>query len=314
MELPLPSYLSFSDYLRKSYMSQFVVESRLEGTCGVSIIKTMQGSGAYPDPPLPTLSLQYARRLKSVTPDKVKGRSNLGEGYFDVRVGTGTFCVVPPGTPTDFEFEGILEGWLVGIPQQWAETLVESVTTQPSCEFGRLQSGEQTDKVTANLIELLHHPDTLEADNALLIDGLVMTLVGRLITLSQTKVKRREIPALEKTVLTKVQGYLEESLAENHTLEHLAALTGMDLYEFAKRFKTATGFSPYQYVLEQRVERVKDLLRHSTLSLMDVAQSVGFSSQAHMTKVFKKRTGVSPHAYRRAVGTCSTSQEHGSRT
>jgi AraC family transcriptional regulator len=94
---------------------------------------------------------------------------------------------------------------------------------------------------------------------------------------------------------------LEQRISENPPLEQLASLTGMSVYEFAKRFKTATGLSPYQFVLAQRLERTKDLLEHSQLSLAEIAYNVGFSSQAHMTRVFKERMGYTPKTYRKEL-------------
>jgi AraC family transcriptional regulator len=287
------SYKSYAEYARLGYTENCVVESRLEGTQGISLVKAVQGSGAYPDPAIPDFCISYGKRTDQV------GRYNLGDGYFDVKAKSGAFIVAPADVATYCEYDGFLELYAIGIPRYWVTTLVEGITRKPFHNFGRLHSSLQTDKSIAKLVEQLHHPDTLEANNALLVDGLSMALVGKLVTLSRHQHKPREVPALEKSLLTRVQNYLEQRLAENPTLEDLAAVTGMNVYEFAKRFKIATGFSPYQYVLAQRLEHAKELLEHSQLSLSEVAYSVGFSSQAHMNKIFKERLGLTPKLYRK---------------
>lgn len=58
------------------------------------------------------------------------------------------------------------------------------------------------------------------------------------------------------------------------------------------------GISPYQYVLQQRVERVKYLLKSTPLPLSEIAMSCGFNDQTQMSKHFRKLTGMTPKAYR----------------
>jgi AraC family transcriptional regulator len=93
--------------------------------------------------------------------------------------------------------------------------------------------------------------------------------------------------------------YVEEHLAENVSLARLSRLLGYSPHHFTRVFKRTFGRSPYQYVLERRVERAKVLLRERALSIAAVAVSCGFGSQAHLHTAFKTRTGVTPGVYRR---------------
>jgi AraC family transcriptional regulator len=58
------------------------------------------------------------------------------------------------------------------------------------------------------------------------------------------------------------------------------------------------GISPYQYVLQQRVERAKRLLKQSELSIAEIALDCSFANQAHLAKHFRNFVGVSSKAYR----------------
>jgi AraC family transcriptional regulator len=70
-------------------------------------------------------------------------------------------------------------------------------------------------------------------------------------------------------------------------------------YHFARLFKHSTGLPPHQYVIACRVERAKELLRErDRLPLADVAAEVGFSSQSHFTRHFKRLVGVTPRRFR----------------
>jgi AraC family transcriptional regulator len=69
---------------------------------------------------------------------------------------------------------------------------------------------------------------------------------------------------------------------------------------FAAQFKAATGMRPHQYLLKRRIERAEELLKQSGISLVDVALTVGFQTQAHFTTVFKRFAGDTPHQWRSA--------------
>ena len=58
------------------------------------------------------------------------------------------------------------------------------------------------------------------------------------------------------------------------------------------------GSSPHQYVLDRRIARAREQLELGGDSLANIAYAFGFSSQAHMTSIFKKRIGVTPGRYR----------------
>jgi AraC-like DNA-binding protein len=67
---------------------------------------------------------------------------------------------------------------------------------------------------------------------------------------------------------------------------------------FAREFKRLTGFAPHQYVLGRRVERARALLARGERSITEVALTVGFSSQSHLTTAFRRVYGTTPAAYR----------------
>lgn len=96
--------------------------------------------------------------------------------------------------------------------------------------------------------------------------------------------------------------YIEAHLDGNLSLDLIAAQANMSRCYFAAQFKQSMGIAPHQYVSQQRVEKAKQVLQKaSKLSIADVALECGFSSQSHLTKVFKKYLGTTPRAYQRQV-------------
>lgn len=68
----------------------------------------------------------------------------------------------------------------------------------------------------------------------------------------------------------------------------------MSTYHFARLFKQSIGVTPHQYVIRCRVARAKHLLLQGELNIAEVAKSVGFFDQSHLTKHFKRLVGVTP--------------------
>ena len=94
--------------------------------------------------------------------------------------------------------------------------------------------------------------------------------------------------------------FVEQNLAGSIALLDLAEIAGYSPDHFSRLFKRCFGQSPYQYVLARRVERAKAMLHARAESLAEIATACGFATQAHLCSAFKRRTGSTPGAYRRA--------------
>lgn len=113
-----------------------------------------------------------------------------------------------------------------------------------------------------------------------------------------SEVAKRSAPPLIAWRLKRVTEYIERNLSEQITLADLAAAAGMSPMYFAGRFRAATGIRPHQYLLQKRIERAQDMLLRTSESLVEIALTVGFQTQAHFTTTFKKLVGDTPHQWR----------------
>ena len=91
--------------------------------------------------------------------------------------------------------------------------------------------------------------------------------------------------------------YMQAHLTEDISLEAMADYLGISRYHFCRMFKQSTGLSPYQYLIQCRVERAKQLLQESKMSISDVAIACGFTHQSHLHRHFKRLTGMTPKAF-----------------
>ena len=98
--------------------------------------------------------------------------------------------------------------------------------------------------------------------------------------------------------LRKVTEYINDNLEHDLSLNAIAATIGMSSYHFARMFKQSIGLAPHQYVIERKLKRAQVLLTTTELTILEVCFRVGFKSQSHFTRLFRKLTGITPRAYR----------------
>ena len=106
---------------------------------------------------------------------------------------------------------------------------------------------------------------------------------------------------LPKYKLRQVLSYIDNHLNQKLALAELAALVPMSSHYFASLFKESMGISPYQYITKCRVEKAKQLLAKTDLSIVAICQEVGFESQSHFTRVFRQHAKTTPNTYRKAL-------------
>lgn len=129
-------------------------------------------------------------------------------------------------------------------------------------------------------------------------DGLTLALLLAVLQLPPSvSTSRGRLPQWQ---LRRVTEYIDENCTRNIRIEELADLTGLSQSYFSHAFKASTGLPPHQWQMRARIERVKVLLRNRTLNLTEIAAETGFSDPAHFTRMFRRQTGASPSAWRRA--------------
>jgi AraC family transcriptional regulator len=108
---------------------------------------------------------------------------------------------------------------------------------------------------------------------------------------------RQDIGGLPRYKLQKVIAYIDEHLSENLSLATIAQQIGISQFYFGHLFKQTMGVSPHQYLLQQRIERAKQLLLQNRPNIADIALAVGFSNQSHFTRRFKQVVGITPKRF-----------------
>ncbi len=138
------------------------------------------------------------------------------------------------------------------------------------------------------------------AGGALKADALTFALCLAVLEEAPNGEKRtsRHDVRLSETELARCFVALEQEISEGGGLKVVATNAGLSPSRLSHGFAAATGQSPHQYVIERRMTRARERLETTDDTLVDIAFDCGFSSQSHMTDVFRQKLGVTPRRYR----------------
>ena len=98
--------------------------------------------------------------------------------------------------------------------------------------------------------------------------------------------------------LRRIKELVRAKMEDDLSLDEMAQSVGLSTAHFARMFRKSTGETPHQFVLRQRIERAKAMLRAPNARVLDVAVACGFKTQQHFAQVFCDVCGVSPTRYR----------------
>ena len=103
--------------------------------------------------------------------------------------------------------------------------------------------------------------------------------------------------------LRRIKELVHAKMEDDLSLDEMAQSVGLSTAHFARMFRKSTGETPHQFVLRQRLERAKAMLRAPDARVLDVAVACGFKTQQHFAQVFRDVWGVSPTEYRQDLST-----------
>lgn len=240
-----------------------------------------------------------------------KGR--ILDGYYLVFIsrGQGVFesaqtspAVIKEGT-CFFLFPGIwhrykpdaVSGWeeyWVGFGGYYPETLMKKGIFNSQTPFVKTGLNESLLVLFHQLIEAIQkgNPGYHQV-----ISGIALQILGHMYTVA---VHHEQYHDTEYPMIAKAKFLLQESLESPLNLPALARTLAVGYSKFRKDFKKATGLSPHQYHLNLRLNKARELLLSTHLSIYEIAYNTGFDSPFYFSKIFKKKNGLSPQTYREA--------------
>jgi AraC family transcriptional regulator len=150
---------------------------------------------------------------------------------------------------------------------------------------------------------LLHELKANFPNGMLYVDILTQALVANLITAYST---RSYIPGIklsqpDQKYVHDAIDFINAHLNSSLRLAAIAQACNISVSHLSAVFNQIVGMPVHQFVMYQRIEKAKILLKNSQKSLKEIASELGFSSQAHLTTNFRKSSGVTPDKFRQVI-------------
>ena len=104
----------------------------------------------------------------------------------------------------------------------------------------------------------------------------------------------RQMLQLRQPVKNDIHRVVEENYTSPISIDELAYLSGRSLSSFKREFQDIYGEPPARWIREKRLSKAHEMLRSSSLSVADVAYSLGFENPTHFSRIFKQQYGMAP--------------------
>lgn len=142
--------------------------------------------------------------------------------------------------------------------------------------------------------EKLFKLEEISTDLDLIHFDLSATITQMLILLAKSKTSTKHVSQIAVTI----KSSLDNNITKPFSLEQLTKDLFVSKTELIRYFKNAYDITPYQYLLNLKINHAKIMLENGNYSLLDIANHLSFSSPYHLSKIFKQKTGISPSEYK----------------
>lgn len=221
------------------------------------------------------------------------------QGRPEQRGAPGKLCLLPAEQASTWQINGRIRFLHVYFSQQQLEhRMVRMLDREPRTLELQQRIYMQDPQLAAACSQLASLnwqalPTRLEA-NALSHEILSYLLLNFCGQRHHLKLRGGLSPSQRRRALDLIEAQLDSPL----TLGDLAAELALSEYHFARMFRTSVGEAPHRWIMRRRLERARQALQHSHLSLPLIAHQHGFAHVSHLTRALQSQLGISPGAYR----------------
>lgn len=236
----------------------------------------------------------------------LRGDAERGEYFLDnrragfIRRKPGALLFIPAGCKWHgWEFGASSAAYLsVSVDPAYLNALFASTPAEKITSFSPDLGFEDQDIMNAARglgAEVSHHNPL----SGMLAEAYVATIFVQLMR-RQKRSQYVKKGGLASAALNRVIQKIDDELTEGVSLDQLAQVAGLSVPHFCRAFKQSFGCPPYEFVIRRRIERAKEYLRGSDMTVTEIALSCGFSSSSHFSNAFRREEAASPVEYRAA--------------
>lgn len=233
------------------------------------------------------------------------GGGRVEEGAVEAAVGTRTTRVpmqgmlVPRGTDTHWHYSGPIDFGVFYLLEGGNE-IMQGLEDLARSRAGPVPFSDAL--VSAAGLQLVRELQRCRASPPAFCSRLAAVMLEQLLNILRDGEPTRIDPAhIQLSRIKDILTYVHENPGADLSVDSLASRIGLSHPHFYRIFRQSTGMSPHQYVLEARLQSVRNLLAQSRLPISRIAEYCGFSSASHLTAAFQRVHSTTPAKYRRTL-------------
>lgn len=216
-----------------------------------------------------------------------------------ISAGDGGLCITPAGQTVGAFWEKPLDHLGILLAPELVSNVARENRFSPAFDFN--DDLTEKDPLVQHIgLALLAESNQAMPEGKLYAESLIQTLTLHLLrNYSNAKsVTENTNGGLSGYKLRRVKEFINESLEEDLSLSDIAAVADLSQFHFSRSFRKSTGFTPQQYLTQQRIELAKRLLENEDLPIVEISLRTGFKNQSHFTTLFRKYTKFTPKLWR----------------
>ena len=219
------------------------------------------------------------------------------------RTRPGSITLIPEGQDGRWDVEGPIEVSHVYLPDDRLQSSADVLAKGRRIELvGRICF---EDMASSRILELLSHEAAHgDVSSSLFVEQAIELLCTQLVRAHSSQ-GLLEAPAPRRGLadwqVKRVTAYMREFMDQEIRLDELAGLVNLSRFHFCTAFRLATGQTPHEWLTALRITRSRELLAEPEMPVTSIALAVGYQTPSSFASSFRKVTGMTPTAYRRAL-------------
>lgn len=292
-----PQWSNYSEFYQRSEYASFLQEHRVSnGQLPFRMILVQQSSHNFCDPALPESIIALPLEVEP----GCSWNWEINNKHYHQKSRSGSMLLVPADTESHWEVNARRTLLVLALPNITVKKLLGSACPEDFHNlFSPLTQQTWEEPLVESMIKRLWGNSASKSmANSCLSDGLLTSIFAQLLLMSDTKLDTQSRIFLPKWRLNRIKNYVEAHISEEICLDDLARAAGLSVRHLTRNFQKETGETPHRWVMKVRTEKAATLLSDTELSINDIAQLCGFSSQSHLTSSLKILTGLTPLRWR----------------
>ena len=153
------------------------------------------------------------------------------------------------------------------------------------------------EKIVHLFCEMQEYANNQNAGFQRVLSGIIMHILGLIHSINKNQTfKDKDIQLIQKACIL-----MRENICNKLKPEDISEKLNLSYSRFRKLFKQYAGIAPHQYMLQMKLEKIKDLLGSTDMQIQDIALELGFESADYFSYFFKSKTGINPLSYRKEI-------------